>query len=115
MKCLTAIRSMSFNPHCRLKSDISRGPRSATSRHMQGSKRTGYSITSSARASSIGGTGAERPSCPVRSSARQLRPSSSRRDGIAHVGAPGGCSRCSRPKVLQLDSVAVIVSLCRSM
>jgi hypothetical protein len=31
-------------------------PLRATSRHMQCSKRTGYSITSSARASSVGGT-----------------------------------------------------------
>jgi len=36
--------------------------------------RQSYSINSSARASSLGGTRAERLSCPVRSSARQLRP-----------------------------------------
>jgi hypothetical protein len=44
-----------FGPLCRLKSDISRGPRCAKRRHMQRSKRRDYSITSSAAASSVAG------------------------------------------------------------
>ena len=48
--------SVRFGSLCELKSDISRGPRSANSCHMRRSKQHLYSITSSARASSVGGT-----------------------------------------------------------
>jgi hypothetical protein len=45
----------SANAFCGLRSDISRGPRSANGRHMHRSADRRYSITSSARASSVAG------------------------------------------------------------
>jgi hypothetical protein len=49
-------QNVCFGAHCRLKSDIGRGPKSATSGLMRRSKPQPYSITSSARTSNEGGT-----------------------------------------------------------
>jgi hypothetical protein len=45
-----------FAAHCGLNSDIGRGPKGANKRLMHRSKQQLYSITSSARVSSVGGT-----------------------------------------------------------
>ncbi len=60
VRARASVISVRFGALCGLKSDISRGPSRARKRHMRRSKRHLYSITSSARASSIGGT--SRPS-----------------------------------------------------